>query len=238
MQRDELTQDDDIVKTKNVEYKNFIKYDNPHEKKRTFNRFEKYCTPAIREALDYMNGAFVKNVDEFAWALVMPDHAYVWWGIHIMRKWGILRHHLDFNILPATLKDSLQRLRVCNLIVYLNPDWVDDRWGKLELEFNDWTTTTVDPKFNSAILFDTWNTYHGMKEPYKWDTPRVSLATYYYIQVPKGIIKPHSTIYKPLENETPEQKLEREQRAKIDRYFWPEYKDEFRRFYRVNWLDW
>lgn len=66
MQRDELTQDDDIVKTKNVEYKNFIKYDNPHEKKRTFNRFEKYCTPAIREALDYMNGAFVKNVDEFA----------------------------------------------------------------------------------------------------------------------------------------------------------------------------
>lgn len=215
----------------------YLKYNWDHEmSKWTFNRFEEHCPPAIRKALDYMNWEFVNIVDEFAWALTMPDHAFVWWWVHVMLKWGILRPHLDFNILPATLNEELQWLRVCNLIVYLNPHRKHERGGSLELDIGE--TITVQPEFNTAVLFDTRDVYHWMNQPYTGDLPRVSLAAYYYIQVPKWIIKPHSTVYKPLDNETPEQKKEREDRAKVDRYSNPSYQSEFKRFYNVNGLEW
>lgn len=103
-------------------------------------------------------------------------------GLHKTDKGGYLAVHKDFNILPTSYTDEDQMLRCINLIGYLNPNWQEGEGG--DLEFWDSSgkkpVVKIPPKFNTWVLFDTRDNYHGHPYPYQGGTPRISIASYYY----------------------------------------------------------
>ena len=106
---------------------------------------------------------------------VFPDLNLAGGGIHISKKNGFLKSHLDFNYNP---KDF--RKRVLNLIIYLNPDW-DASWGgHFEAHSSNTLHDLLVTPSNNQILFRTdKNIWHGV-QPVNSDVSRVSLALYYY----------------------------------------------------------
>ena len=103
-------------------------------------------------------------------------------GLHKTKKGGYLSIHKDFNILPTTYNDDKQMLRCVNLIGYLNSSWKPGDGGELEFWTEDGVKEVIEPKFNRWVLFDTRNNFHGHPYPYKGDSPRISIASYYYIR--------------------------------------------------------
>lgn len=105
-------------------------------------------------------------------------------GWHAHTKRGKLNVHLDYSIHP-----KLKLERHYNLIVYITPDWNPAWGGGLELWTHDAETntakervTTVENRFNRAVLFDTTqHSWHGL--PADLTCPegvaRQSLAIYY-----------------------------------------------------------
>ena len=103
-------------------------------------------------------------------------------GLHKTKEGGYLSIHKDFNILPTTYNDDKQMLRCVNLIGYLNSSWKPGDGGELEFWMEDGVKEVIEPKFNRWVLFDTRNNFHGHPYPYKGDSPRISIASYYYIR--------------------------------------------------------
>lgn len=235
-----------------LEQEKFLKYDGKTEKSKwTFDKVEDTHFPEVaKQILQYLNSPlFVSTLREISWIdNLIPDHSYTGGGIHITYKDWILNPHKDFNILPATLQRKTQWYRVLNIITYINPELTPDDKGQLILWKEDHTKNreqdptgmleeiSVNPTFNTSVLFDTRNAIHGQKEPYNWKTPRVSLATYYYIPIKAGDITPHSTVYYllPHQTETEEERLARIKRASTDRYKGDEYLPTFQRFEKLN----
>ena len=167
-------------------------YDNPIEKKRALNSWDRF--PKITyQVFSYLNsGEFLNDLQ----AMTGLDHLYADIGLHgggwhAHARGGKLNIHLDYSIHP-----KLQLERRLNLIVYLSKDWNPAWGGGLQLWSHDEARQqpkecikTVDLKFNRAVLFDTTqNSWHGL--PDELDCPegivRKSLAVYYLTE-PRAI---------------------------------------------------
>lgn len=198
----------------------FVRYTNP------LFEFEKYALNSVEKMPEKLAGLFkyihsddfIKVVSEITEIKdLLVDENRWGGGLHMTKKTGYLAVHKDFNILPTTYNEDKQMLRCINLIGYMNSSWKESDGG--ELEFWDETGTnprvTIAPCFNRWVLFDTRNNYHGHPFPYKGETPRMSIASYYYIRTKTLEEEWMSTDYLklPWMEETQEYSEERKRRA-------------------------
>lgn len=166
-------------------------YNNPLENKKACDHWTKF-PPTTYKVFNYLCSNKFKHVVEYLTGHpeVQPDIGLHGGGLHAHARSGKLNIHLDYSIHP-----KLDLERHYNLIVYLTPNW-DTAWGGgLELWSHDAETnspkeciTTVENKFNRAVLFDTTqNSWHGL--PAELNCPdneiRRSLAMYYVTEPTK-----------------------------------------------------
>lgn len=117
-------------------------------------------------------------------------------GVHVIpAPGGLLDVHVDFN------RDDQGRHRRVNTLLYLNENW-DDPGGNLEL----WSGTDerpiersiiVPPELGTMAMFVcSEHSWHGHPVPLQGNTPRKSLAAYYFtVEPPEHVVAPHSTRY-------------------------------------------
>jgi Rps23 Pro-64 3,4-dihydroxylase Tpa1-like proline 4-hydroxylase len=131
-------------------------------------------SPSFVEKISNITGIANLCVDEDRWG----------GGLHMTKKGGYLSVHKDFNVLPTSYKDDSQMLRCVNIIGYLNENWKSGDGGELEFWDKDGSQSLVkvEPKYNRWVVFDTRNNFHGHPYPYQGDSPRISIAAYYYIR--------------------------------------------------------
>ncbi|MEM8935522.1 MAG: 2OG-Fe(II) oxygenase [Pseudomonadota bacterium] len=127
---------------------------------------------------------------------LVPDPYFMGGGFHETRQGGHLDVHVDFN-----LHRKLGLERRLNLLIYLNKDWHDDYGGSLELWDADVQNCVhrVTPKFNRCVVFATSEmSYHGHPTPISHpdNTPRRSLALYYYTSTWNDSKRRHTTTFK------------------------------------------
>lgn len=163
----------------------WFSYDTPLEQKRTVRDWGKFPPATYRFFMSLCEPAFVDRLKTITGLDdLMPDYGLHGAGWHIHRRGDHLNVHLDYNQHPL-----LDRTRRLNLLVYLTPDWQDQWGGCLEFWQHDPETngpracvTSIVPKFNRAVLFETGDTsWHGI--PKDINCPegvyRKSIAMYY-----------------------------------------------------------
>ena len=159
-------------------------YNNPAEDKKTCNHWDKFKSLTYR-AFSFLNSpTFVNNITYITGnSHVYTDVGLHGGGLHGHHRGGKLNIHLDYNIHP-----KLKLQRNYNLIVYMTPDWQPSWQGGLELWSHNEDgspkdcVTTVENRFNRAVLFDTTQqSWHGLPENLTCpdDTFRRSMAVYY-----------------------------------------------------------
>lgn len=164
---------------------NFIRYSNPlfEFEKYTMNKLELMPKNLGKLFNEIHSDNFVKHISGISGIGPLKIDEEKWGGgLHMTKKGGYLSVHRDFNILPSSYSNGSQMLRCMNLIGYLNSSWKDDDGG--ELEFWDRSGNncieSIKPVFNRWVLFDTRENFHGHPYPYLGDSPRLSIASYYY----------------------------------------------------------
>jgi Rps23 Pro-64 3,4-dihydroxylase Tpa1-like proline 4-hydroxylase len=113
---------------------------------------------------------------------LIPDPTFTGGGYHKIKAGGKLAIHADYNIHPHT-----KLHRRINLLVYLNPNWIEEWGGNLELWNKNLTEKThaIAPMFNRAVIFNiTDDAYHGHPEPLNCpdNQARYSMALYYFTE--------------------------------------------------------
>jgi hypothetical protein len=172
---------------KKIPEDNFLKYQNPffENGKYALNSVDK-MPPKIQELFTYIHSQeFIDLVQEITGIPDLEVDEKRWGGgLHMTKQGGYLAVHKDFNILPTSYQEEKQLLRCINLIGYMNPNWVKKDGGELEFwdESGEKSIVSIEPKFNRWVLFDTRNNYHGHPYPYKGESSRISIASYYYIR--------------------------------------------------------
>lgn len=137
--------------------------------------------PITSFVLDYLNSQeFLKFLEELTGHTDLHrDPALMGGGIHRIKTGGKLAVHKDYQEHPETRK-----VRVLNLLIYLNENWKSEWGGNLELWSKDLThkVVEIEPIFNRAVIFDISNAPHGHPKPLNSpeDTDRFSLALYYF----------------------------------------------------------
>jgi Rps23 Pro-64 3,4-dihydroxylase Tpa1-like proline 4-hydroxylase len=199
-----LFDSDFILKCKgeflSIEENNFVRYSNPlfEFEKYTLNNKEQ-MGPNIMDLFNYLHSdefvnviSRVTNINE-----LMVDGKRWGGGLHMTKKGGYLSVHKDFNVLPTSYKDDTQMLRCVNIIGYVNEDWKDGDGGELEFwdKSGERSMVKIEPKFNRWVIFDTRNNFHGHPYPYKGESPRISIAAYYYIKTNVVEEEWKSTVY-------------------------------------------
>ena len=163
----------------------YVRYSDPHFE------FEKYALNSVekmpvrvREVFTFIHSQefikFISSIVDLSPLLV--DEKRWGGGLHKTKKGGYLSVHKDFTVLPTSYKDEEQMLRCINLIGYLNSSWKEEDGGHLEFwdSKGEKALDKVPIKFNRWVIFDTRNNYHGHPIPYQGETPRISIASYYY----------------------------------------------------------
>ena len=110
---------------------------------------------------------------------LLSDPSFFGGGIHRTTKGGRLAIHADFNVHPYT-----QTYRRVNALLYLN-DWKPSDKGELELWRQDMKqcVQSIPPIMNRLVIFNITDTaFHGHPIPWESETPRFSIALYYYTQ--------------------------------------------------------
>ena len=99
------------------------------------------------------------------------------------QQWWKAQLHLDYSIHP-----KIGLLRKYNIIIYLNSNWKAEWGGELGLwdnkikDHHGELITSIVPKFNRAIIFDTAdNSWHGLVNEVNSNEniARKSIAIYY-----------------------------------------------------------
>lgn len=120
-------------------------------------------------------------------------------GMHQSGPGAFLDVHADFN-----RHRTLDLDRRVNAIVYLNPGWLEEDGGLLELWSEHECMERIVPLFNRCVLFSTSETsFHGHPMPvHDGIDPatgatrrRRSVALYYYSPPIDGRAEAHSTIW-------------------------------------------
>ncbi len=141
--------------------------------------------PLMEKACSFFNsGRFVTIMEEITGIkALIPDPHLEGGGLHRTERGGFLKMHTDFNF-----NKRLNLHRRINVLYYLNSNYQDDWNGKLKLSLTPAREkasqmTAIAPIFNRLVIFNTNDkTFHGHPEPLLFpnDTPRTSLAFYYY----------------------------------------------------------
>lgn len=142
-------------------------------------------------------------------------------GLHATTKNGYLAIHRDFTVLPTSYKKQKQYLRVLNIIGYLTDNSYSSSWGgELELwhESGNTKEVKIEPKFNRWVLFDTRGSFHGHPHPYLGESPRISIAVYYYqeLEVDKKDWKSTEYLKLPWKEDSEDYKTKRVKRANAE----------------------
>lgn len=159
----------------------------------------KVMTPEQKAFFEEVNApAFLRRLEALTGIRPLyPDPALAGGGLHEIHPGGFLNVHTDFNYHPST-----GRLRALNLILYLNPDWMPEHEGRLELwpADMDRAPVEVEPRMNRAVVFQTSEiSFHGHPKPYRAPAgfPRRSMAVYYYADWPaSGLERREKTNYR------------------------------------------
>ncbi|CAE6853507.1 hypothetical protein R69658_07278 [Paraburkholderia aspalathi] len=114
-------------------------------------------------------------------------------GLHCTGRGGRLRIHVDMVRHPRPDRFD----QAVNLIVFINPIWLPEYRGQLELWSRNAShrCVSIEPLFNRLVLFRSdRETYHGHPEALQCPEGvfRTSIATYYY--VPRILDKPPKTL--------------------------------------------
>ena len=108
---------------------------------------------------------------------ILPDPNLFGGGLHVTGPGGTLTPHTDFHVVKG-----LPLFRRLNLLLYLNPEWLEKNGGMLELwnKDKDLIEKTVLPTLGTCVLFQTDNdSMHGFTTPVAARN-RQSIAMYYY----------------------------------------------------------
>lgn len=165
----------------------FVRYSNP------MFEYEKYALnnsemipENLRLVFDTIHSdEFVEKISEVSGTGKLKTDGKRWGGgLHKTKEGGYLSIHKDFNILPTSYESEKQMVRCMNLIGYINPNWTQGDGGELEFWNREGTqpVVTIEPRFNRWVLFDTRENYHGHPYPYMGKSPRISIASYYYVE--------------------------------------------------------
>src|SRR5882757_12581 len=128
---------------------------------------------------------------------LLADDSLEGGGLHQSGPGGFLNIHTDFSMHHY---HKHWRRRV-NLILYLNPNWLEQWGGAIELWDRDVTrcVARVPPVLNNALIFQTDDiSYHGFPEPLRCPQgeSRKSVALYYYTLEPNAPVTGRSTNYR------------------------------------------
>ena len=163
-----------------------------------------YLTPALRSFFYSLNSRpflqFLENLTGVTG--LIPDPYFVGGGFHQTNQGGHLDVHADFN-----LHRHLGLERRLNVLIYLNKGWQEEYGGNLELWKRDMSKCVqrVAPIYNRCVVFSTDSTsFHGHPQPiaHPNNTPRRSIALYYYTATWKPTSKTHTTQFKARPNST------------------------------------
>ena len=187
-------------------------YRNPLEKKRTNCNWEKFPALTYKTFTELNDRFFVNYIESIIDVPnVIPDMGLHGGGWHMTPPGGKLNVHLDYSIHP-----KLRLERRVNLIIYLS-HWQKEWGGELELWSHDWKTnapkecvTTVDIKFNRAILFDTTqNSWHGLPNPVKSPEGvyRKSLNIYYLTEPRKEATDRERALFAPYKEQKDDENI-------------------------------
>ncbi len=167
-----------------MEDSDFFRYSDPQfeYEKYSLNNVDKMPTN-LRSVFNYIHSSdflkFVEKVTSFDKLFI--DEKRWGGGLHMTKPGGYLSIHKDFNVLPDSYKNENQLLRCINLIGYITDEDQSNNDGYLEFWNNDYVVK-IENKFNRWILFDTRDNFHGHPYPFKGQKPRMSIASYYYIE--------------------------------------------------------
>jgi hypothetical protein len=170
-----------------------------HANENKLGMAKRECFPATLGAVaDELNSPeFVAWISELTGIPgLLADPMLEGGGLHQSGPGGYLNVHTDFSMHHFHANWH----RRVNLIVYLNPDWLEAWGGAIEL----WEPKMArcgakyPPLLNHALIFTTdEKSLHGFPDPLTCpeDETRKSLALYYYTQEADEKLTAHSTDY-------------------------------------------
>jgi len=187
-------------------------YNNPIENKKACNHWDKFPQTTYA-AFHYLCGDdFEHIVSQLTGNTgVQADVGLHGGGWHAHATAGKLNVHLDYSIHP-----KLQLERHYNLIVYITPDWNKEWGGGLEVwnhdeEGNPSTLhTTIENRFNRAVLFDTTQqSWHGLPKDLKCPEGvlRRSMAVYYVTDPAESVNSRTRALFAPHEEQANDPKI-------------------------------
>lgn len=121
------------------------------------------------------------------------DHTMFGAGLHQVNPGGKLGMHVDFNTTKTAEGKTIYRR--ANVLLFLNKGWKRSQGGTLFLGKD--RSVAIDPTMNTMVMMPcTEDSWHGHPDPVCGDTPRRSIAWYWYSRTPPAWFKnEHSTIY-------------------------------------------
>ncbi len=162
----------------------WIHYMHVNEKKHGLNKFD-LIPEFLQEVINTLNSQpFVAALSELTGIPDLhADPSLEGGGLHQSQRGGFLNIHADFTVHPH--KRNWRR-RV-NVLVYLNPDWLPEYRGDLELWSRDMKQCVqkISPVYNRCVIFNTdEDSYHGLPEPIMCPEgmTRKSIALYYFTE--------------------------------------------------------
>lgn len=166
----------------NLSDKNFFRYSDPYFEfqKYTLNEIDK-MPENLKKLFIYIHSEeFIRFIQEITGLQNLKIDEKRWGGgLHKTKPGGYLSIHKDFNVLPDSYSNEKQLLRCINVIGYLTDE--DQTFNDGSLEFwKEGQVTKLLNQFNSWVIFDTRDNFHGHPFPFKGKKPRMSIASYYY----------------------------------------------------------
>jgi hypothetical protein len=160
----------------------WFSYKNAIEDKKALNDWNAFPALTYQAFTAFYSDRMIARLEELLKTKVFRDYGLHGGGWHMHGPGGNLNPHLDYSIHP-----KMQKERKLNIIVYLGEAMKAEYGGHLGLWRDEngqpgELVAEVEPRFNSAILFDTTQkSWHGMSRGLTQPEGiyRKSLAVYY-----------------------------------------------------------